>query len=135
MKYKLENGKTVNIPDKEIENLKTSLELSEKDAIELWLCDNDYETDENQQELDEKAKKVKINHEITPAKSKKERKPPIKKVSDEKKQLFDEILSDLEDVYRENVQVLTENKLIQVKIGDKTFKIDVIEKRQPKAHD
>lgn len=135
MKYKLENGKTVNIPDKEIENLKTSLELSEKDAIELWLCDNDYETDENQQELDEKAKKVKINHEIAPAKSKKERKPPIKKVSDEKKQLFDEILSDLEDVYRENVQVLTENKLIQVKIGDKTFKIDVIEKRQPKAHD
>lgn len=133
MKYKLENGKTVNIPDKEIENLKTNLELSEKDAIELWLCDNDYETDENQQELDEKAKKVKVLHDIALKKSAKERKPPIKKVSDEKKELFSEILSDLEDVYKGNVEVLTENKLIQIKIADKTFKVDIIEQRPRKA--
>ena len=133
MKYKLENGKTVNIPDKEIENLKNNLGLSESDAIDLWLCDNDYETDENQTELDEKAKKVKVLHDIAPKKSVKERKPPIKKVSSEKKELFSEILSDLEDVYKENVEVLTENKLISVKIGDKTFKVDIIEQRTRKA--
>lgn len=133
MKYTTDTGRTVNIPDKEIEILKTSLNLSESDAIELWLCDNDYETDENQQELDEKAKKVKILHDVSPKKSQKERKPPIKKVSDEKKELFSEILSDLEDIYKENVQVLTENKLIQIKIADKTFKVDIIEQRPRKA--
>lgn len=132
MKYKLENGKTVNIPDKEIENLKTSLELSEKDAIELWLCDNDYETDENQQELDEKAKKVKINHEIAPVKSKKERKPPKKVVSSEKQTLFTDILTNLTEIYGENVKILTENKLISVEINGITFKIDVIQQRPPK---
>jgi hypothetical protein len=102
------------------------------DAIDLWLCDNCYEEDEEQEKLDENAKKVRVDKEIAPKKATKERKPPVKKVSDEKKELFSEILSDLEDVYRENVQVLTENKLIQVKIGGKTFKIDIIEQRQPK---
>lgn len=133
MKYKLENGKTVNIPDKEIENLKTSLELSEKDAIELWLCDNDYETDENQQELDEKAKKVKVLHDIAPKKAKTERKPPKKIVSSEKQTLFSEILTNLTEIYGENVKILTENKLISVEINGITFKIDLIQQRPPKV--
>ena len=127
------NGKSIVIPDKEIENLKTKLELSENDAIELWLCDNGYDTDEEQENLDNSAKKVKIDKEISKNKSKKERKPVEKKVSDEKKALFSEILSDLEDVYRNSVTVLNENKLIEVKINGKTFKIDVIEQRPRKA--
>ena len=32
----------------------------------------------------------------------------------------------------ENVEVLKENKLIQVKLNGKTFKIDLIEQRPPK---
>lgn len=132
MIYKLDNGKSINIPTKEIENLMTSLELSQADAIDLWLCDNDYEEDEEQIELDEKAKKVKINKDIVPKKAKTERKKPIKVVSDEKKALFDEILNNLKDVYKENVEVLIENKLISVKIGDIQFKIDIIQQRKPK---
>lgn len=127
------NGKSIVIPDKEIENLKNKLELSENDAIDLWLCDNGYEIDEEQENLDNSAKKVKIDKEIVQNKSKKERKPVEKKVSDEKKALFSEILSDLEDVYRNSVTVLNENKLIEVKINEKTFKIDVIEQRPRKA--
>ena len=126
------NGKLIAIPDTDIDKLMNSLELSKEDAIDLWLCDNGYNEDEEQQELDEKASKVHINKEISTKKSTKPRKPIEKKVSDEKKALFSEILSDLEDVYRNSVTVLNENKLIEVKIGDKTFKIDVIEQRQPK---
>lgn len=132
MKYTLDNGKSVNIPTKEIENLMSSLGLNQADAIDLWLCDNDYEEDEEQAELDEKAKKVKINKDIVLKKSKKERKPPTKKISDAKKELFNEILSDLEDVYKGNVEVLNENKLIQCIIDGKIFKIDIIETRQKK---
>ena len=132
MRYTLDNGKSVNIPKSEIEKLMSSLELSEKDAIDLWLCDNNLEEDEEQIELDEKASKVRIDKDIVQKKPKKERKKPEKKVSDAKKELFSEILSDLEDVYKGNVEVLNENKLISVRIGEKLFKIDVIETRPPK---
>jgi hypothetical protein len=132
MRYTLDNGKSVNIPKSEIEKLMSSLELSEKDAIDLWLCDNNLEEDEEQTELDEKASKVRIDKDIIQKKPKKERKKPEKKVSDAKKELFSEILSDLEDVYKGNVEVLNENKLISVRIGEKLFKIDVIETRPPK---
>ena len=75
---------------------------------------------------------MQISKDIVQKKPTKERKKPEKKVSDEKKELFSEILSDLEDVYKGNVEVLNENKLISVRIGDKLFKIDVIETRSPK---
>lgn len=122
----------MNIPTKEIENLMSNLGLSKEDAIDLWLCDHDLEEDEEQTELDEKASKVQISKDIVQKKPTKERKKPEKKVSDAKKELFSEILSDLEDVYKGNVEVLNENKLISVRIGDKCFKIDVIEQRKPK---
>ncbi len=132
MRYTLDNGKSVNIPKSEIEKLMSSLELSEKDAIDLWLCDNNLEEDEEQMELDEKASKVRIDKDIIQKKPKKERKKPEKKVSDAKKELFSEILSDLKDIYKENVEVLNENKLIQCIIDGKIFKIDIIETRQKK---
>lgn len=62
----------------------------------------------------------------------KPKKPKTVKISDEKKELFSEILSDLEDVYKGKVIVLKENKLICVKSGEKIFKIDIIEQRKPK---
>jgi len=65
----------------------------------------------------------------------KTRKPKTVKISNEKKALFDSIFTNLnrcEGVEPESITVLTENKLIEVKIGDKTFKIDIIECRKPK---
>ena len=133
MKYTLENGKVVNIPDKDIEKFMKSLDLTREEAIEMWLEDNDYEVNEEQVALDEKAKKVKINHGASAVdKSTKEKKERKVIVSDEKQALFSEILSNLQDVYGENVQIVKENKLLTVKIGVKTFKIDLIEQRPPK---
>ena len=61
MKYTLENGKTVNIPDAEIEKNMKILELSKEEAIEMWLEDEGYLDNEEQIELQEKASKVRIN--------------------------------------------------------------------------
>ena len=134
MKYTLSNGKNVNIPDEEIKKSMKALDLSKEDAIQMWLEDNDYEVNEEQAELDAKAKKVKIDHGASAVdkSEKKEKKPRPKVASDEKKELFDEIFSNLQDVYKQNAQIEKENKLIIVKIGEKVFKIDLIEQRKPK---
>lgn len=134
MKYTLENGKTINIPDKEIENSMKSLELTKEEAIEMWLEDEGYLDNEEQNELDSKAKKVKIDHGASAIDKtqKKEKKPREIKVSDEKQTLFGEIVEKLAETGR-NYEILKENKLICVKIGEKTFKIDLIETRQKKS--
>jgi hypothetical protein len=132
MKYTLENGKAVNIPDKEIEKNMELLEISKEEAVEMWLCDHDFEDNEELEELDEKASKIKIKHEAGTKERKKSDKPRTVKTSDEKKELFSTILTNLQEVFGENAQVLKENKLISLKIGEKTFKIDIIEQRQPK---
>lgn len=62
----------------------------------------------------------------------KEKKPKVIKVSDEKTMLFNQILDNLNTIYGENVEILKENKLICVKIGEKILKIDIIEQRPAK---
>ena len=133
MKYQLGN-KTINIPDAEIQKFMKSLDLTKEEAIQMWLEDNDYEVNEEQAELDAKAKKVKIDHGASAIdKTQKEKKPRPKVASDEKKELFDEIFCNLSDVYGQNARIEKENKLIIVQIGEKTFKIDLLEQRPKKA--
>ena len=133
MKYTLENGRTINIPDSEIEKSMKILDLSKEEAVSMWLEDNDYSVNEEQAELDKKAKQVKIQHGASA--EQKERKPAKErtvKVSDEKKALFEAIIHRLDPELVENIQILKENKLIQCQVGEKIFKIDLIEQRPPK---
>jgi hypothetical protein len=136
MKYTLENGKTVNIPDSEITNNMKLLELTREEAIQLWLEDNDYEENEEQAELDAKAKKVKIDHGAHADKPrKKSEKPRTVKVSDAKKEFFSALSQFLSEFSAENgaeMAVLKENKLFQVAFGGEIFKIDLIQQRKPK---
>ena len=53
------NNKVVRIPQKEIDNLMKTLELTEQEAIQTWLDDNDYTTNEVVEELTKKAKENK----------------------------------------------------------------------------
>lgn len=124
------NGRNITIPDREIDNLVTSLDLTKEEAIDLWLTDNNIEDNEEQEELDKKASKVHILKDIEPKNAKKQRKPAEKKVSSEKKELFNEILSHLTEIYGENVAILNENKLISVDLNGITFKIDLIQVRK-----
>jgi len=136
MIHTLENGKKVTIPDKELQKCMEKLELSLEDAIDLWLADNDYEIDEEQEELDEKAKKVKIQHDAGMDKTReKSEKPRTVKVSDAKKEVFYQFSEFLKKFCEENpacYSVLTENKMFQLKFGGETFKIDIIQQRKPK---
>lgn len=57
MKYMV-NGRSVNIPDKEIESLMKSLDISKDEAVETWLFDNEMADNEEADEMTEKAKAV-----------------------------------------------------------------------------
>lgn len=134
MKYTLENGKVINIPDSEIKHHMKSLDLTENEAIQLYLEDEGYLDNEELEELDSKAKKVKIQHQATSTEKveNKEKKPRTVKISDEKQGLFDNIYHFLVETYGGSVEIVKENKLLTLKIGEKTFKIDLIEQRPPK---
>ena len=131
MKYTV-NGKTVNIPNEELEKSMKVLELTKEEAIQLWLEDNGFEENEEQNVLDEKAKKVKVNHGAGDSGKSKTAKPRTVVKKKKKKELFTEIFSNLTNIYGENAKIEKENKLIIVKIAERTFKIDIIEQRKPK---
>ena len=72
---KLSNGKTVSVPTKDIDTFVQKGKMNEIDAIEMWLADNGHLDSEEQNALDEVAKKVKIDHKASADKPKKEQKP------------------------------------------------------------
>ena len=132
--YKLENGKTVRIPKEEIERNMKGLDLTEQDAILVWLEDNDYIENAEQIALDQKAKDSKITATIHQARADKpqgkrkvERKPD--QVKDELVENLKEFLCDL----AQNVQIVKVGKLIEFDIGNDHYKLDLIRQRPPKA--
>lgn len=86
MKYDF-NGKILNIPDKELEKSMKSLKISKDEAIQLWLDDNDYTTNEVVEELSEKAKKNIKRYEQSDKKRKTSTKE--RKVDEEKKKFLE----------------------------------------------
>ena len=136
MKYELENGKTVNIPDVDLANLQKSLEISKDDAIWTWLCDNDYISDETVEELSEKAKKNRITGSIHEAKAenteKKQRKPREKKENPLKRQIIDAIFAGLSENLPENViiNITNDEKYIDLSVNNMNFTINLVQHRE-----
>lgn len=124
----------IRIPDEDINKYMKNHGLTQDEAIQVWLEDEGYLENEEQEILETRAKENRITATIHEAGDKVKRKrstPRTVKVSDEKQQLFNEITETLE-VSGLEFEILKENKLIQVKIGEKVFKIDVIEQRTKK---
>lgn len=132
------NGKSVNIPDKEIESYMKSLNLTKEQAIETWLDDEGYTDNEEQLELEKKAKENGIMRNIHGASATdkvKKTAPKTVKVSEEKRDLFSLLYDTLHDYgidFDGKATILKENKLIQFEINGKVFKIDLIEQRNKK---
>lgn len=137
MQYIL-NKKKINIPDTEIEKSMRLLDITKDEAIQMWLEDEGYLENKEQEKLCEKAKENRVTATIHDAGNKtkrKQSKPKTVKVSEEKQALFAEIhekLCEYCDEINGTCEILKENKLISVKINGKTFKIDLIEQRPPK---
>ena len=88
MRYEF-NGKMLNIPDEEINKAMKNLDISKEEAIEMWLEDEGYLENEEQENLCRLAKENKITATIHKASEGKKRqsKPRTVKISDEKQKL------------------------------------------------
>lgn len=125
------NGKTLKIPDNEITNNMKLLGISQKEAIEVWLDDNDYTINEVVEELSKKAKENKaVKHSAKSVST--EKKAPVKrerKPDEEKIQL----ISLLADALKEyNPKIENVSKIITFSVGENNYKLDLIRQRGEK---
>ena len=134
MEYKTKKGKKVNIPDDEIDTRVDKLDLSIAEACELWLEDNALQVNEEQEELDKKAKASRITATIHEAKATKERKERkvVRKEDTTKENIIKALAERLEELATE-VKIENVGKLITFKLGEDNFKLDLIRQRKPKA--
>jgi hypothetical protein len=129
------NGKNIKIPDAEIKKNMEMLEVNQIEAIQIWLEDEGYLENEEQEALCKKAKENRITATIHQASAetakKKTQKERVKKEDATKEMVIAEI-AQLLPKFAENVQILNAGKLISFTIGADSFEIDLKRKRKPK---
>jgi len=129
------NGKMLKISDDEIAKAMKSLELTKDEAIQMWLEDEGYLDNEEQEALEKKAKENHITATIHQAKNtrtkKKTQKERIRKENPVKEMVIAEIAKILPN-FAENVEITNVSKYISFTIGDEKFEINLIQKRKPK---
>ena len=128
------NNKVVKIPQKEIDNLMKTLELTEQEAIETWLDDNDYTTNKQVEELTKKAKAngtTKISARVNVENKKVERE---RKANPTKALIIEELTEKLKQIDGiSQLKVENKEKLITFSLNGNDYKLDLVQKRAKKA--
>ena len=124
--------KGVNIPNDWIDKQCEILDISIDEAVEMYLSDVGAIANEEQNALDEKAKKVKVNH---GAESIKERKKVERKrePNELKRAIIYTLLHSIASMPEvENATMTNVEKYIDFSVSDRTFTINLVEHRKPK---
>lgn len=129
------NGKNIKVPDEEIKKNMEILDLSQEEAIQLYLEDEGYLENEEVAELTKKAKDSGIMSTIHGAKSDK----PKAKIERERKENptkeriiaeMGKFLCQLDGI--SGVNITNIGKIIEFECENKHFKLDLIQKREKK---
>lgn len=123
--------KTIIIKDSEIKKLMQTLDITEQEAVETWLFDHDYATNEQVEILSKKAKVNKTDKIVATDKTTRK---PVERVAKEnptKEFLVNQLYQALQPIVQ-SIEITNKNKLIEFCYQDKQFKLDLIEKRQKK---
>lgn len=130
----LENGKVVKAMTSYIERMMEKLNLDMEDAVLTWLEDEEYLINDEQEELNGEAKKYKVGIKTTDGAKERKKREVVKKENPTKKATIDHLAEALKGLEgATDIVIENETKLITFKIGDKEFKLDLVEKRKPKA--
>lgn len=126
--------------DGDILRIKQGLKCSTIEACKIWLEDEGKLSNVEQNKLDTKAKKVKIDHGATSAEviaKKFEPRPKTDKPKTAKENPTKEkIISDIAEMlggYCTNIQITNKAKIIEFEMDGNNFKIDLTQKRKPKS--
>lgn len=133
--YELNDGEFVKIPKEEIDRIMKLPDVkTEDDACWIWCEDNGKVINEEQEELDKKAKASRITATIHQAKAETPREK--RKVERKADQTKDGLVNDLAEYLKnivDNVTITKVGKLIEFDIKDEHFKLDLIRTRKPKV--
>ena len=129
----LENGKVVKCSTEWVEKTMKALETDMEDVLLMWLEDNDYIVNEEQEELDKEAKgKVKLVAK-TEKPVKKTPKERVAKPQPEKEYIVGIIAEFLEDITDiSNLKIENKAKLITFSYKNEDYKLDLVQKRKKK---
>ena len=130
----LENGKIVKCSTEWVEKSMKALETDMEDVLLMWLEDNDYIVNEEQEELDKEAKgKVKLvaKTEKPKVKTQKER---VVKSNPDKEYIVGVVAEFLEEIVgKDNINIENKAKLIRFTYKGSEYKLDLVQKRPPKV--
>lgn len=136
MVYRLNEEKEIRIPDEDIERLVNTMDIDKDEAVEIWLEDEGYLINEEQEELCRLAKENKSIKIITAKSSKK---TPKKKTQKERvrkpnptKEMIIAKIAEILPTFATDVIIENKGKIITFKVGNDDFKIDLVQKRKPK---
>ena len=128
----LDNDKVVKCSTEWVEKSMKALNTDIEDVLLMFLEDNDYIINEEQEELDKQAKgKVKLV--ANSEKSKKTPKERVQKDNPDKEYIVGCVAEYLEELNATNIIIENKAKLITFVYNGKEFKLDLVEKRKPKA--
>ena len=134
MLYTIGNKK-IRIPDSDIERSVRTLKISAEEAVQMWLEDEGYLDNVEQEALEQKAKDNRITATIHQAQAadakKKTPRERTRKENPTKEMVIREIAAILPN-FAENIHILNIGKLISFTIGNETYEIDLKQKRKPK---
>ena len=134
MLYELKGGKRVNIPDDTILKYRKMLGLTQTEAVQMWLEDEGYEVNAEQEALCQKAKENRITATVHQAKAytPKTQRERVKKADPTKEGVIAAIAELLPTLNAENVEITNAGKIITFTISGDKYKLDLIRQRPPK---
>ena len=127
----LKNGKVVRCEKEWAEKSMKALDTDLEDVILMWLEDEKYIINEEQEELNKKAKGV-----VKPQAGDKTKRKPREKTQKEnptKERIIAEIAQALQALGVSNLKIENKAKLITFDYEMESFKVDLVQKRKPKG--
>jgi hypothetical protein len=134
----LDNDKVVKVGKVYIERCVEKLDIDMEDALLTWLEDEGYMENLDQEELCDLAKENKshkvVNAKVEKEPTKKTQKERVAKSNPDKEYIVGVVAEFLEDIVgKDNVNIENKAKLIVFTYNGNEYKLDLVQKRPPKA--
>lgn len=138
------NGKKKNIPDATVKKYMKAFDMTQEEAVHMYLEEEGVEVNEELEALDAKAKKVKIDHgassteviekkmnTFVPDKTKqKTQKERVKKPNDDKAAIIAVLAEALGTMNLESIDIENPEKLIKFEMNGKKFSLNLVQNRK-----